>query len=140
MLHLETEIEGKQMTFGDAQKMLKPFGIHIGGNWDYDRGIFDGVMHREAGETIYIRMPFQVIEGELDRQDAQIEFQKPFVIKHVVNVGLDKDENSLLTATGFNQFQKPLDTDGYIHDKSKWQEFGEEAIGDILNKLESRNK
>ncbi|MGY0693881.1 YugN family protein [Virgibacillus sp. FSP13] len=135
MLHLETDMEGKQMTFGDAQKELKKFGFQMGGNWEYDSGIFDNVMHRENGETFYIRMPFQVLEGELDKKNAWIEFQKPFVIKHVVNVGLDKDKNSLLTTTGFNQFQEPLDTDGHIHDKSKWQEFGEEAIGDILNKL-----
>ncbi|WP_026907418.1 YugN family protein [Paucisalibacillus globulus] len=135
MLHLETDMEGKQMTFGEAQKKLKEFGFHIGGNWDYDSGLFDSIMHRENGETYYIRMPFQVLDGELDRKDAWIEFQKPFVIKHVVNIGLDKDETSLLSATGFTQFQEPLDKDGYIRDKSKWQEFGEEAIGDLLNKL-----
>ncbi|MDY0395899.1 YugN family protein [Virgibacillus halophilus] len=106
-----------------------------GGNWEYDGGMFDGVMHKEKGETFYIRLPFQVLQGELDRSDALIEFQKPYVIKHVVHVGLDKDENSLLAATGFNQFQDPLDKDGHIRDKSKWQEFGEEAIGDILDKL-----
>ena len=135
MIHLETDIEGKQMYFGEAQKELGSFGISMGGNWDYDRGIFDGIMHREGGETIYIRLPFQVIDGELDRRDALIEFQKPFVIKHVVNLGLDQDSNSLLTTTGLSQFQEPLDTDGYIRDKSKWQEFGEEAIGDILDKI-----
>jgi len=135
MIQLETDMEGKQMSFGHAQKTLRKYGFNMGSSWEYDSGIFDGVMHRESGETIYVRMPFQVLEGELDRKDAWIEFQKPFVIKHVVNVGLDHDTNSLLTASGFNQFQKPLDKDGYIHDKSKWQEFGEEAIGDILNKL-----
>lgn len=105
------------------------------GGWEYHSGLFDGVMHREGGETIYMRLPFAVIEGELDRRDAFIQFEKPFVIKHVVNLGLDTDENALLTTTGLNQFQKPLDTDGHIRDKSKWQEFGEEAIGDILNQL-----
>jgi|SRR5699024_1832658 len=135
MIYLETDIEGKQMYFGQAQKDLKKFGLFIGGNWDYDRGMFDGVIHREGGETIYIRLPFQVIDGELDRQDAFIEFQKPFIIKHVVNLGLDKDENSLLTVAGFSQFQEPLDKDGYIHDKSKWEEFGEEIVGDILDKI-----
>ncbi|WP_368654057.1 YugN family protein [Ornithinibacillus sp. 4-3] len=135
MIHLDTDIEGKKMTFGEAQESLKKFGFHMGGNWDYDRGIFDGVMHRENGETFYLRMPFQVLEGMLDRRDAVIEFEKPFVIKHVVNLGLDTDENSLLTVTGLGQFQEPLDTDGLIRDKSKWQEFGEETIGDILNQL-----
>lgn len=135
MIHLDTDMEGKQMTFGHANDNLKEFGFHMGGNWEYHEGMFDGIMHREGGETYYVRLPFKVLEGELDRRDAWIEFQKPFVIKHVVNLGLDKDSNSLLTATGFSQFQEPLDTDGHIRDKSKWQEFGEEAIGDILDKI-----
>src|SRR5690625_3192730 len=135
MIHLETDMEGKRMYFGQAQDNLKEFGISMGSNWDYDRGIFDGIMHREGGETIYIRLPFQVIEGELDRRDAFIEFQKPFVIKHVVNLGLDKDSNSLLTVAGLSQFQEPLDRDGHIHNKSKWEEFGEEFISGILEQI-----
>ncbi|GGH70757.1 hypothetical protein GCM10010978_06020 [Compostibacillus humi] len=136
----ETEIEGKQMYFGEAKRDFKKMGLVIGDSWDYHKGVFDGVMHKEGGETIYIRLPFRVVEGELDRQDALIEFQKPFIVKHVVNLGLDTDENALLTVTGLSQFQKPLDTDGYIHDKSKWVEFGEETIGDILNRLEKMKK
>ncbi len=135
MIQLDTDIEGKQMHFGQAQKDLKEFGLFIGGNWEYDSGMFDGIVHRDGGETIYIRLPFQVINGELDHSNALIEFEKPFIIKHVVNVGLDKDENSLLTVAGFAQFQEPKDKDGYIHDKSKWEEFGEELVGDILDKL-----
>src|SRR5690625_1361209 len=135
MINLETDIEGKQMYFGYAKKSLKKWGFCLGGGWDYDRGMFDGVMDRDGEETIYLRMPFQVLEGELDKSEALIEFQKPFVIKHVINLGLDKDENALLTTTGLNQFQKPLDKDGYIYDKSKWVEFGEQAVGDILNNI-----
>ena len=135
MLQLETQMEGQQMYFGYAQKELKKSGFIMGGNWEYDSGFFDGTLHKDGGETIYLRMPFQVLKGELDHSDAFIEFQKPFVIKHVVHVGLEKDENSLLSATGFNQFQKPLDKDGYIHDKRDWQEFGEEIVGDLLDKL-----
>lgn len=76
-----------------------------------------------------------MVEGELDKSDAYIEFEKPYVIKHVVNVGLERDGNSLLTTTGLNQFQSPVDKDGNIFDKSKWVEFGEEAIGDILDQI-----
>lgn len=135
MIHLDTKVEGVQMTFGEAESRLKQFGFHIGGNWDYDRGMFDGILEREGGETIYLRMPFYVIEGQLDNRDALIEFQKPFVIKHVVNLGLAKDSSASLSASGFGQFQKPLDRDGYIPNKHDWQEFGEEVVGDILNKL-----
>src|SRR5690625_6642615 len=76
MIQLETDMEGKQMSFGHAQKTLRKYGFNMGSSWEYDSGIFDGVMHRESGETIYVRMPFQVLEGELDRKDAWIEFQK----------------------------------------------------------------
>lgn len=137
MLYLDTDVKGKQMTFGDAKRFLKPFGIIIGDNWEYDRGIFDGILHRENGETIYLRMPFIVVEGELDHERAVIEFKRPFIIKHVVNLGIDKDSSTLLAPTGISQFQKPLDRDGYIHDKSKWQEFGEEVVGSILDQLRS---
>jgi len=135
LIYLNTDIEGKQMYFGQAQNDLKKHGLFIGGNWEYHSGMFDGIMHRESGETIYIRLPFQVIEGELDKADAFIEFQKPFIIKHVVNLGLDRDSNSLLTVAGLSQFQEPLDRDGHIYDKSKWEEFGEEFIGDILKQI-----
>jgi len=136
MLYLEnTNLEGERMTFGEAQKFFKQFGIFIGGNWEYDRGMFDGVLHRENGETIYLRMPFTVVKGELDSRKAVIQFEKPFIIKHVVNLGLDYDSNSLITVSGLAQFQKPLDNDGYLPNKSEWQEFGEELVGDILDKL-----
>lgn len=135
MIHLDTNVEGKRLTFGEAQTQLKPFGFDIGGNWDYDRGIFDGILERNRGETIYLRLPFHVIEGQLDQASALIEFQKPFIIKHVVNLGLAKDSSALLSASGLGQFQKPLDRDGYIPNKDHWQEFGEEVVGDILNEL-----
>lgn len=60
MIHLETNIEGEQMSFGNAQRELRQYGLNMGGSWDYDRGIFDGILHREGGETIYVRLPFQV--------------------------------------------------------------------------------
>ncbi|MFC3041746.1 YugN family protein [Virgibacillus xinjiangensis] len=133
MLKLETEMEGKKAYFGDVRKIFKRNGYTLCGSWEYDGGFFDGVLSREAGETIYIRIPFHVLEGELDRDEAYLEFGTPFVIKHVVHLGLDKDEQSLLAATGLNQFQEPLDKDGQIKDKSKWEMEGEQAIGAILD-------
>ena len=50
------------------------------------------------------------------------------MIKHVVHVGLDSDESSLLDATGFSQFQQPIDTDGEIIDKNRWIHAGEVAV------------
>ncbi|MGM8212490.1 YugN family protein [Virgibacillus sp. W0430] len=132
MIKLDTNIVGKQTYFGHIQNMCKHHGYCLAGNWEYDRGYFDTILWREGGETIYVRIPFNVVKGELDRYDAQLEFSTPYIIKHVVNIGLDRDENSLLSAIGFNQFQKPLDTDGHIDNKDKWVEAGEQAVDHFM--------
>ncbi|WP_284141397.1 MULTISPECIES: YugN family protein [unclassified Virgibacillus] len=136
MLKLKTELEGRTAYFGAAHHMFTSNGYTLCGNWEYDKGSFDGILWREHGETIYIRIPFHTINGLLDDYDAYIQFNTPYVIKHVVNIGLDKDENSLLTATGISQFQEPLDTDGNIRDKSKWEQDGEKAISYIVKTIE----
>ncbi|MFD1360096.1 YugN family protein [Lentibacillus salinarum] len=136
MLKLETTIEGKRAYFGDVYKMFRSNGYALCGNWEYDRGKFDMVLCREGGETIYVRVPFNVIEGELDKASAYLEFRTPYVIKHVVNTGLDWDENSLLTTTGFNQFQEPLDRDGNITDKSRWEAAGEQEVERVVTSMD----
>ncbi|MBU6080198.1 MULTISPECIES: YugN family protein [Allobacillus] len=133
MIELDTTIEGKRTFYGNMLSEAKRLKFTLGGCWDYDRGCIDSILWREAGETIYLRLPFQVIEGELDRPNALIEFEKPYVIKHVVNIGLEKDANALATISGLGQFQKPLDTDGKIHDKNEWEENGEEAVEKIVS-------
>lgn len=132
MLQLQTAIEGKQSHYGHVKDIFEQNGYFLGGNWDYDRGSFDGILWREGGETIYLRIPFIVIDGELDQFDAAIQFTTPYVIKHVVNIGLDRDESSLLTTTGLSQFQNPVDSDGRIHDRSEWEEIGELAVSQLL--------
>ncbi|TQR21414.1 YugN family protein [Psychrobacillus vulpis] len=133
MLQLQTDLEGKMAYFGDLKNRIKSLGYSIGGNWDYHKGSFDSVLWRKEGETIYLRLPFEVLEGDLDHHEAYIKFQTPYVIKHVVNVGLDKDENSLLSTSGFNQFQDPIDKDGQIVDKSRWELAGEKAVEQIVH-------
>lgn len=135
MINLETNIEGKRATFGSVQDEWMKYDVNLGGHWEYDGGCFDTILNREGGETIYLRIPFRVIEGVLDDYNASIEFQKPFVLKHIVNLGIDKDENSILSATGINQFQKPIDTDGPIKKKSKWEEAGEKEVARLMKKV-----
>lgn len=135
MIKLNTAIEGKRVSFGTARHIFKSFGCSFCSNFEYDQGKFDAVLWREGGETIYLRVPFYVIDGMLDHSNAYIEFGTPFVIKHVVNIGLDYDENSLVTATGLSQFQEPLDTDGQIRDKSRWAIAGEETVDQIVNSM-----
>lgn len=135
MLKLQTDIEGKTGYFGDLYKVFKDNGFTFCSNFEYDHGKFDTALCREEGETIYIRIPFDVLQGELDRRSAYIKFGQPYVIKHVVNLGLDWDENSLLTTTGFNQFQEPLDKDGKILDKSRWEAAGEQQVQRIVRSM-----
>lgn len=135
MIKLDTAIEGKRAKFGHAREVFKSYGCSFCSNFEYHQGKFDAVLWREGGETIYLRVPFYVLEGALDHSNAFIEFGIPYVIKHVVNIGLDYDENSLTATTGLNQFQKPLDQDGYIRDKSRWAIAGEETVEQILHSM-----
>lgn len=132
MLQLDSAIEGREGHFGLLRDKIKCHGFCIGGNWEYHKGSFDVVLWRERGETIYLRVPFIVTEGELDAYNTRIRFLKPFVIKHIVHVGLDYDESSLFDATGANQFQKPIDKDAEIHRKNRWVEMAEKMVLDVV--------
>lgn len=132
MIQLQTELDGKTANFGDLRNQIKGLGYSIGGNWDYHKGSFDNVLWREEGETIYLRLPFVVLDGDLDHHEAFIRFQTPYVIKHVVNIGLDTAGDSLLDATGFSQFQDPLDKDGQIVNKNRWAHAGEQAVEEVI--------
>jgi len=94
------------------------------------------LLWRDGGESIYLRVPIYVLDGALDHSSTLIEFGKPFVIKHVVNIGLDHNENSFVTGTtGLDQFQTPLDPDDYIYDKSRWTKAGEEAVQQVFSSI-----
>lgn len=135
MLKLQTELDGQRASFGVVSDCIRGLGYHLGGNWDYHKGCFDHILCREGGETIYIRIPFIVTDGELDQYDASIEFGTSYVIKHVVHVGLDSDGDSLLDTTGFSQFQEPIDKDGKIIDKNRWIHAGENAVQELIDCL-----
>ena len=136
MFQIQSDIEGKRAYFGAARDIFKSYGCSFCSNFEYDQGKFDALLWREGGESIFLRIPIYVLDGELDHSKALIEFGTPFVIKHVVNIGLDHDENSFLTATtGLDQFQTPLDKDGYIYDKSRWAKAGREAIEQVMSSM-----
>lgn len=139
LLKLQTNLEGQTAIFGIVSACVEEQGYHLGGSWDYDKGCFDHILYREGAETIYIRIPFTVLDGELDQPHAMIKFATPFVIKHVVNLGLDSDDSSLLDMTGLSQFQAPLDTDGHIEDKSRWTQAGEAAVQELVDCLLEQN-
>ncbi len=136
MIKLENSaIEGKRTYFGHMENNSRELGFTLGGAWEYHAGYFDSVLWREGGETIYIRLPFSVVKGMLDHRDALLEFEKPYVIKHIVHLGLDRNSDSLLAATGFAQFQEPVDRDAEIEDKSRWEIAGEQIISNVLDSV-----
>ncbi|ARD48285.1 hypothetical protein SporoP37_09015 [Sporosarcina sp. P37] len=128
MIELKTNLPGKKSLFGDACKILGEHDIQMGGNWDFDRGNFDSILSKDDHETIYLRIPFHVIDGMLDEDNAMIEFDVPFVIKHVMNIGLDDEDSPVLAAAGLDQFQSPQDKDAPIVYDEKWVIDGEERI------------
>lgn len=128
MLKLETNIEGKHAQFGVIRDQIKESGFTLGSYWDYDKGFFDNILSKDDAESIYLRMPFKVIDGQLDSYNAHISFETPYVIKHIVHLGLEHDGSSLADATGLSQFQTPIDKDGPIEDQVRWIRAGEEVV------------
>ncbi len=135
MLTLQTELEGKHAQFGFLRENLKHHGFTLGSYWEYDRGFFDAVLTKEEGETIYLRLPFKVTTGMLDSDNAYVKFLKPYVIKHVVHLGLEHDGSSLLDSTGISQFQTPIDKDAEIQHRNKWVAAGEEVVEKVVQYL-----
>ena len=132
LLELQSAIEGREAHFGYMRDKIGGHGFCIGGNWEYHKGSFDVILWRDSGETIYLRVPFNVTEGELDAYDTRIRFTAPFIIKHITHVGLEYDGSSLLDATGMSQFQTPIDKDAEIHRKNRWVQMGEQVVTDVV--------
>lgn len=136
MFNIQSEINGKKAYFGYVRKIFDSNGCSFCSNFEYDQGKFDAVLWQNDGETIYLRIPFNVLKGALDHPKAFIEFGTPYVIKHIRHFGLDHDENSFITTlVGLNQFREPADNDGYIMDKSRWEKAGQEKINQIMNSM-----
>jgi hypothetical protein len=127
VLSFTSDIEGKRAFYGDIRNRFEKEGFHICSGWEYYEGSFDSILSQNGGVSIYLRLPTQVIQGRLDHEDAYLQFGRPFLIKHVVNIGISRDFN-VLDMIGLGQFQKPLDPDDRIEHEAKWVQAGEHAI------------
>lgn len=139
MIPVPSEIEGKEATYGEIEKSFQNEGFVLGGNWEYKSGYFDAALERDGGETIYLRLPFQVVAGELNDKEARLKFLQPLLVRHVVNTEISKvdslplvDEMPLATNSLVNQFQKPLEMDGEIHDEQQRLQEAQVAIHKII--------
>lgn len=133
MISFNSEIEGKEARFGDIEDVFAEKGFVLGGNWEFDGGYFDTEVDGEYDETVYLRLPVQVVQGQLDEAEAKLRFLQPLLVRHVVNTGLAEDEPEPGTlGSSVVQFQPPLETDGEIHDQDKRLEKAKDAIQRIL--------
>ncbi|QTD43275.1 YugN family protein [Sporosarcina sp. Te-1] len=104
--------------------------IRLSNGYRREKWLSEGI-----GVTIYLRCPFDVIRGELDQEEALLLFKTPFIIKHTLNIGLDEEESPVLTVTGLEQFQEPVDKDAPIEKKSSWAEDAEQVLAKTLSSL-----
>jgi hypothetical protein len=111
-------LENKQDSFEQFRSRLEPHGFIVSGNWDYDHGFLDRVMNEE--KTVYIRVPFEVTQGEFDgestNENTVVRIGTPFVLKHQYEEGLDQDADTGLVSGTLDQFQSPVNKDAPVED------------------------
>jgi hypothetical protein len=117
MIEIQSTIEGRKYDLYKLEQILKPLGYSVGGNWDYDHGSFDYKIDDEDGYQ-FLRVPFKAVDGQLDSRNCTVEIQKPFLLSHVYEGGIDHDHSEIGNASAsFNQFQEPENKDAQFPDK-----------------------
>ncbi|MCA1032725.1 YugN-like family protein [Bacillus timonensis] len=118
MIPIPSRLEGQTFQLYKLEKVLKPLGYTIGGNWDYDHGSFDYKIDDEVGYQ-FLRLPFEAVDGQLDSQGTNVQFARPFLLSHKYQVGLDDHVQSDLDmlSASFDQFSEPEDPDAEFPEK-----------------------
>ncbi|GIN61984.1 hypothetical protein J27TS8_19770 [Robertmurraya siralis] len=128
MIEVPSSIEGKEYHLDDLERLLKPIGYSIGGNWDYDHGFFDYKMDDKEGYQ-FLRVPFQVVEGQLDSSVCTVKLGRPFLLSHQYEGGIDEEaEVGNITAT-INQFQSPENKDALF--PRQFLEMGQVLVSEL---------
>ncbi|RNB60285.1 YugN family protein [Brevibacillus gelatini] len=130
MKKIQSSLPGTKATFGYFRESLEPHFTLA--NWDYEHGYFDRSL--DDKNTVYLRIPVKVLQGELDSPDAWLELGEPFVLRHVYNTGVEEEIGyyAPVASAVMNQFQEPLDKDAEID--PRWIRKAEA----IVKELESR--
>ncbi|WP_042352143.1 YugN-like family protein [Bacillus massiliigorillae] len=116
MQKITSKIEGTIVSLYELEQILKPLGYSIAGNWDYNSGYFDYKMADEPG-YVYLRVPFEAVQGQLDEQGAVVKIGTPFVLAHQYQSGLDDHSYTSSVTSAFNQFSEPADSDANIQNQ-----------------------
>ncbi|HJV44224.1 MAG TPA: YugN family protein [Bacillota bacterium] len=134
MIPIQSNIVGKQAIYGEIKEPFESQGFVLGGNWDYDGGFFDTILEKDGAETIFLRLPIEAVDGNLNEPEAQIKFGQPLLVRHVVQGEIASDSLPLIdqmpyqTNAFVNQFQTPVETDGEIRDQRRREEMARQAI------------
>lgn len=131
MIPLSSKLESSVKEFVEVKNMLEERNFALGGAWDYEHGSFDRYL--DEAHKVWLRMPFQVINGNADSEtganDAKIRLGTPYVLKHVYNEGNDSAAHPKMMGGLIDQFQKPVDPDAEI--EPEWVEKAERVLGEV---------
>lgn len=117
LIPIQSNLEGRTYALYKLEEVMKPLGYSIGGNWDYDKGCFDYKIDEEDGYQ-FLRVPFTVVDGELDVPGVVVRLETPYILSHVYQDELDDNVNTLTAGTsGMDQFAEPKDPDAEVKRK-----------------------
>ena len=116
MIPLHSALTDQERDLIHTRNELAQLSFTYGGNWDYDHGSFDKPLNSK--HTVWLRLPFHVVQGEMDAEvqdtEARIRFGIPLVFKHLYEDGLDQDARVSAISGLVNQFQSPEDPDAAV--------------------------
>ncbi|WP_028987207.1 YugN-like family protein [Thermicanus aegyptius] len=117
MIEIPSRLEGKTFLLDTLEEKLKPLGFTIGGNWDYDQGLFDYKLAGEAGGYLFLRIPFKAVKEQLDSYGTVVETGTPFLLSHKFKAGPDDRSEIGVLSAAINQFSEPQDPDAAVPEK-----------------------
>ena len=132
MIPVPSKVEGQVFSLYDLEQRLKPIGYVIGGNWDYDHGSFDYEIDDRVGYQ-FLRVPFSVVNGQLDDKEATVQLGEPFLLSHKYQRGLDDNVHVGNKTASFDQFSEPVDPDAEF--PSEYVDTGKELVQELERTL-----
>lgn len=131
MKTIHSSLPGTRGTFGYFREMLQPHFTLA--NWDYEQGFFDRALDEQ--NTVYLRLPIKVLQGELDSADAWVELGTPYVLRHLYRTGMEEDVGYVMPVASamMNQFQEPIDKDADVD--ARWMRKAEAIVKEMENRL-----
>lgn len=103
--------------FTELKDALERYHFGLGGNWEYNHGSFDRRLDGER-QTVWLRIPFEVVHGELDpispQPGTRVMVGTPYVLRHLYNEGDDHTAHFYTLGALVDQFQAPVNADAAV--------------------------